>query len=405
MIVHEGALGYMSLNLGDLLADGLYEIVRKLGWGTNSSVWLALDRYAPSNASPRYIVLKILNTYATDLEHENLGHEFEAHSRLQFARYVPGVGAAKIAAGAPAPDINSRSKVVHAGYQHCLVLSPDDCFSAYSLHGSHFCYVATTLCGPTLWQILRNVHCLPFAATKRVARQTLLALDYIHTKAKLIHGDVKTDNLFIKINADGATIAEYLRDWPSQTYLARSHPAIFNGEPITTVKSEPFPAIGLLPSFNNLDILLGDFSCAVPCEKITPETFFCTSTDVRAPEQLLGGPCSTAVDIWGLGCVIYKCLTGHGAFSPPFDTDIEDPCASQYTDLHLTLIEDRIGPFPRDFLTRCLQMDDHFDSADVESDTRELEAACTFLRRCFTIDPECRPTAAQLLEDEWLQSR
>lgn len=35
--------GYHPVNVGDLFADGRYVIVRKLGWGHFSTVWLAKD--------------------------------------------------------------------------------------------------------------------------------------------------------------------------------------------------------------------------------------------------------------------------------------------------------------------------------------------------------------------------
>lgn len=49
---HGGPIGYTPLQLGQVFEDlegGQYEIVRKLGWATNSSVWLAKHKqYAPT---------------------------------------------------------------------------------------------------------------------------------------------------------------------------------------------------------------------------------------------------------------------------------------------------------------------------------------------------------------------
>jgi len=41
MLPPETGHGYNPLSLGDSLADGKYQIVRKLGWGGYSSAWLA----------------------------------------------------------------------------------------------------------------------------------------------------------------------------------------------------------------------------------------------------------------------------------------------------------------------------------------------------------------------------
>lgn len=43
-------------------------------------------------------------------------------------------------------------------------------------------------------------------------------------------------------------------------------------------------------------------------------------------------------------------------------------------------------------------------SVDDDAAWRDLEATRAFMRRCLTIDPACRPTAAQLLEDAWFNT-
>ena len=35
-------------------------------------------------------------------------------------------------------------------------------------------------------------------------------------------------------------------------------------------------------------------------------------------------------------------------------------------------------------------------------DEKDIPHAATFIRRCLTIDPRARPTALELLDDEWL---
>jgi serine/threonine-protein kinase SRPK3 len=41
MLAPELGYGYYPLTLGERMCEEKYEIVRKLGWGQNSSVWLA----------------------------------------------------------------------------------------------------------------------------------------------------------------------------------------------------------------------------------------------------------------------------------------------------------------------------------------------------------------------------
>ncbi|KAH7067450.1 hypothetical protein BKA63DRAFT_582331 [Paraphoma chrysanthemicola] len=47
--------GYHPVNLGDTFCDGKYRVIRKLGYGSNSTVWLAV-----SFDTPRFVALKIL---------------------------------------------------------------------------------------------------------------------------------------------------------------------------------------------------------------------------------------------------------------------------------------------------------------------------------------------------------
>ncbi|KAL1939579.1 hypothetical protein VTO73DRAFT_9890 [Trametes versicolor] len=431
MLMHEDALGYMPVQLGAKLARGAYEVVRKLGWGTNSSVWLAReagtgsDATEVSGARPRFVAVKILNKYTTDNEGEGIPYESTAHSRLWNA-YLSGV-----------------ESIPHPGYAHCLVMPPGSSFFETSVHGKHQCYVSTP-CGTTVGQILDSTG-RPFSlpVTKHIVKQALLALDFVHTKAKIVHCDVKADNMFVKITADDSTIARYLEENPSETYPPRFHSSISEG-PIVTVKSQPLPNFGVHASFENLEICLADFGSGqssrfgasgaplklqtvFPCEDIAPDTVYTTPYETRAPEQFLGCTGSTAIDIWAIGCLVFECLTLKTLFT------------AKNADDQLGLVEYHIELFPREFLARSPIQHMYFmpsgvhrasyfgrvraaslersiwdalysyDPADPSSGNydaawRDLEATRAFMRRCLTIDPACRPSAAQLLEDAWFNT-
>ena len=175
----------------------------------------------------------------------------------------------------------NQDSPAHPGLKHCVV--PQTVFTAESPHGTHLCFV-TELFGSMLdeLQVGQPGFTFPLHVVKRAVRQTLLALDFLHTELKLVHAgascvlyvallvlgierklikrytDVKSGNLLINLDATTEDVARYLQNHPAETYPSRSVPELWSG-PIITVKSQPLPNLGLKPSLENLNVALGDF--------------------------------------------------------------------------------------------------------------------------------------------------
>jgi len=49
--------GYHYVKIGESLCDGRYLVIRKIGWGTFSTVWLCLDQYLN-----KYVAIKIVKS-------------------------------------------------------------------------------------------------------------------------------------------------------------------------------------------------------------------------------------------------------------------------------------------------------------------------------------------------------
>jgi serine/threonine-protein kinase SRPK3 len=80
----------------------------------------------------------------------------------------------------------TRTKPDHPGYHHCVTLMGS--MLAKSKHGPHFCLVFEPM-GNDLQALQQQQldRVFPLSATKRIVKQTLLALDYIHTECGLVH--------------------------------------------------------------------------------------------------------------------------------------------------------------------------------------------------------------------------
>ncbi|KAF9783967.1 kinase-like domain-containing protein [Thelephora terrestris] len=360
-----------------------YRFVRKLGWASTSSVWLALD---PSAATRTYVAIKILTSQAT--------------ARIALAK-------------APEYDVFRKIETAdpkHPGFNHCLTLRR--CFTAKSPAGTHLCFVtdALSLSLATLRPPGQNRFDLPIA--KRIIKQVLLALDYLHRECKYIHTDLKSENILVTI-PDTTRIDEFIKS--NSVYIygpplpMESLPA-----PLVFSRSQPLPYLDLGGSLEDISVRVVDYSEATAIDE--PRRSHLSQPSVlRAPEVTLKYPWTSAIDIWTVGCLLFELLTER----PLFSQDTED-----YShDLHLQYITECLGPFPPEFLQECEDRDKYFDEngtllrkndesepASLEGillslkavDENDVPGTVAFIKKCLTLDPKLRPSAQELLEDDWL---
>lgn len=183
----------------------------------------------------------------------------------------------------------------HPGYQHCLMLR--DSFVCSSYHGPHMSLVFDVL-GSDMLSLQRKQPNRTFSlhVTKRIIKQVLLALDYLHCDCGLVHRgvfisipikgvhnltDVKPQNIMVSMNVSDATIADYLDKNPTSLYEPRIQPDL-SSDPIITVRSQPLPDFGLNPTLDNLVVKLADYGEG----EYSPEYVRPLQTDFTQPFQL-----------------------------------------------------------------------------------------------------------------------
>ena len=166
----------------------------------------------------------------------------------------------------------------HAGHKHCITLR--DYFVARSKHGPHMCLVTDVL-GINMAELQNSRAPFLISVVKRIIKQTLLALDYLHRRCHIVHTselcsypsaqpiqriylDVTPSNILVPLedgNGNEAIHEEidaYLVKNPSATYEPRVEPNLFP-VPIITVESQPLPNLRLDPNLTNIEIRLVDY--------------------------------------------------------------------------------------------------------------------------------------------------
>lgn len=178
-----GKGGYHPVHVGDTFSDGRYLIVRKLGWGHFSTVWLAKD-----NKMKRHVALKVVKSAPHYTE--TALDEIKLLQRLVSAN----------------PN--------HLGRRHCVSLL--DHFRHKGPNGSHVCMVFEVLGENLLGLIKRYQHRgVPPHIVKQIAKQVLLGLDYMHQECGIIHTDLKPENVLICIDDVEAVVEAELRSNPA----------------------------------------------------------------------------------------------------------------------------------------------------------------------------------------------
>lgn len=161
--------GYHPVKIGDLFLSR-YHVTRKLGWGHFSTVWLCWDLQ-----DRRFVALKIVKSA-----------EHFTETALDEIKILKAVRESD-------PNDPKRNKTVQ--------LLND--FKISGVNGVHVCMVFEVLGHHLLKLIIKsNYRGIPLDNVRTIMRQVLEGLDYLHTKCKIIHTDIKPENVLICVTED-----------------------------------------------------------------------------------------------------------------------------------------------------------------------------------------------------------
>ncbi|KAG8217110.1 kinase-like protein [Butyriboletus roseoflavus] len=178
--------GYHPVQIGDAFSDGRYIVVRKLGWGHFSTVWLAKD-----TKLNRHVALKVVKSALRYTE--TALDEIKLLQRLITSSTPPVQPTPENPNPPPSPS------QIHPGRSH--VISFLDHFRHKGPNGIHVCMVFEVLGENLLGLIKRHQNKgVPMPLVKQIAKQVLLGLDYMHRCCGVIHTDLKPENVLICID-------------------------------------------------------------------------------------------------------------------------------------------------------------------------------------------------------------
>ncbi|KZF26857.1 kinase domain protein [Xylona heveae TC161] len=375
---HYSPKHFYPMHLYEVL-NNRYQIAAKLGWGTSSTVWLARDLHQWRWLPGRYVAVKVnANNYAS---------REAAETELRLTEHI------------------TKANPHHVG--RLFVRTLLDSFDLHGPCGTHVCMVFDPLREP-LWMLKRRFQgrVLPADVLRPVSKLVIEGLNYLHSQCRIIHTDLKSDNILMALR-DRAVLNAVAQDeidspLPQKRlgdrtiYLSRNE----FGLPITEIGRPVITDFGLavhgdnLPSYYHL---------------IQPDSY-------RAPEVILACGWSYSVDIWNLGVLIWDMLQGSG----PFDVE-ESRMRTFSNESHLAHIIALLGPPPLDMLNQGKESFHYFDNEGnfkfpelipksqglenllscIEGDERKM--FLNFISRMLQWRPADRSNAEELLSDSWLQ--
>lgn len=361
--------GYHPVQVGDIF-NKRYKVLSKLGWGYFSTVWLCIDL-----RSGRHVAVKVLKSGA--------GFTQAGQDELTLLRCASG----------PTARNPLKGRIVQ------LL----DEFKLAGVNGIHICLVLELL-GPDLrcWQMCFGNPGLSLSCVKHVITQVLEGLEYLHSHCKIIHTDIKPENILLCFtpHPPGGDIHTYSSSANRNTVLKAP------GES------------GKLGTWGNLEditVKIADLgsSCWVYkhfCQEIQTRQY-------RSLEVLLGSEYGPAADIWSVACLAFELATGDSLFEPK-----AGPNFSLEED-HLAHIIELLGKIPVS-VAQCGKY--YYEYFNRKGDLRRIavlrpwglyevlvekyhfllrEASLfsDFLLQMLNYLPERRATAAQCLKHPWLK--
>ncbi|KAH5624053.1 hypothetical protein HBI51_239530 [Parastagonospora nodorum] len=368
--------GYHPVHLEDILNNGTYRILHKLGWGGYSTVWAARNLKTNNN-----VAIKIAVS--------------ERCCQSREVTVLRAVAAAQ----------SERSNCHH-------LMTMQDHFQLDGPNGTHDCLVLEIL-GPSVGDVLDKYFCnerLPAKLAKRIAKQTLLGLCSLHERG-IAHGDLYIRNVAFTVPSLHALTEEELVQKlgkPGTGQIQRKDGIpLDHGMPQYLVRPTSYPP-DLKSSTTNI-IKLIDYGQSFQRHD-TPNDFN-TPLPVRAPEIIFKDTVDYRMDLWSMGCMLFELVVGQPVFdsimiSPPMlvrqmletvNEDLPERWREKWRVMDTDPPDEEPGICLQDWLEEM-----YFDGERKEEFSREdIVRVGALIRSMLRLEPSMRAEARDVLKDSW----
>ncbi|KAJ5594684.1 uncharacterized protein N7459_000892 [Penicillium hispanicum] len=375
--------GYHPVAVGETYNNGRYVVVRKLGWGHFSTVWLSRD-----TTTGKHVALKVVRSAAHYTE--TAIDEIKLLSRIV------------------------QAKPSHPGRKH--VVSLLDSFEHKGPNGVHVCMVFEVLGENLLGLIKRwNHRGIPMPLVKQITKQVLLGLDYLHRECGIIHTDLKPENVLIEIGDVEQIVKAHVEQEEAKKEnkednrngRRRRRTLITGSQPLPSPLNTSFSSFDFKHSSSNshsslsqmvndsaeppsmkealgikeedekqkqrektADLLEREVS-GISLDKNSPSdksaedeidaniisvkiadlgnacwvghhfTNDIQTRQYRSPEVILGSKWGASTDVWSMACMVFELITGDYLFDPQSGTKYGKD------DDHIAQIIELLGQFPK----------------------------------------------------------